>query len=58
MRIGLSDMAIYAYPGEERTVLVEFEQLYESDTFRSRMRKQQYWRRASDGWKIVFEAKS
>ncbi len=58
IRVDLSDVAIYAYPGEEGTVLVEFQQGYESDTFRSRTRKQQYWRRHPDGWKIVFEAKS
>ena len=58
IRIGLSDIAIYAYPGEEQTVLVEFQQAYESDSFRSRRRKQQFWRRGADGWKIVFEAKS
>ena len=58
IRVGLSDVAIYAYPGEEATVLVEFQQAYESDSFRSRTRKQQFWRRGGDGWKIVFEAKS
>ena len=58
VRVGLSDVAIYAYPGEEQTVLVEFQQAYESDTFSSRVRKQQFWRRHADGWKIVFEAKS
>jgi murein L,D-transpeptidase YafK len=58
IRVGLSDVAIYAYPGEEQTVLVEFQQAYESDSFRSRRRKQQYWRRYGDGWKIVFEAAS
>lgn len=58
VRVGLSDVAIYAYPGEEATVLVEFQQAYESDSFRSSRRKQQYWRRDPGGWKIVFEAKS
>ncbi len=58
VRVALSDVAIYAYPGEEQTMLVEFQQAYESDSFRSRRRKQQYWRRHPDGWKIVFEAKS
>ncbi len=59
VRVGLSDVAIYAYPGEEQTVLVEFQQAYESDSFRSRRRKQQFWRRdGGGGWKIVFEAKS
>lgn len=58
IRVGLSDVAIYAYPGEEETVLVEFQQAYESDSFRSRRHKQQYWRRHGDDWKIVFEAKS
>ena len=58
VRVGLSDVAIYAYLGEEETVLVEFVQAYESDSFRSRRRKQQFWRRHAEGWKIVFEAKS
>jgi murein L,D-transpeptidase YafK len=58
VRVSLSDVAIYAYPGEEDTVLVEFLQAYVSDSFRSRVGKQQFWRRHGDGWKIVFEAKS
>lgn len=58
VRVGLSDISIYSYPGEEQTVLVEFQQAYESDSFRSRRGKQQFWRRQAGGWKIVFEAKS
>ena len=58
VRVGLADVAIYAYPGERDTVLIEFQQAYESDTFRSRIGKQQFWRRHGDDWKIVFEAKS
>lgn len=58
VRVSLSDVAIYAYPGEKDTVLVEFLQAYVSDSFRSRVGKQQFWRRHGDDWKIVFEAKS
>ena len=58
VRVDLHDVAIYDYPGEADTVLIEFQQDYESDSFRSRRGKQQYWRRHGDGWKIVFEAKS
>ena len=44
--------------GSQRITYAEFQQAYESDSFRSRKRKQQFWRRQTDGWKIVFEAKS
>ena len=58
IRVDLDDLAIYAYPGEDGLMLVEFEQVYESDSFRSRRRKQQFWSREGDDWKIVLEAKS
>jgi murein L,D-transpeptidase YafK len=58
IRVDLTELAIYAYPGEEALMLVEFAQAYESDTFRSRHHKRQFWGRHGDGWKIVLEAKS
>ncbi len=58
IRIGLSEVGIFGYPGESGLVVVEFLQAYDSDSFRSRLRKQQFWRREAGGWKIVLEAKS
>ncbi len=58
IRVGLSQIAVYGYPGEDGLVLVEFLQRYESDSFRSERRKQQFWRRTGDRWRIVFEAKA
>ena len=55
IRVRLDQVGIYGYPGESDVVVVDFVQHYENDSFRSTGRKHQYWRRESDGWRIVFE---
>ncbi len=55
IRVGVEDLAIYRYPGEEGVVLLDFRQRYESDSFRSVRRKNQYWRREGGTWRILFE---
>ena len=56
IHIGLDEVGIYRYPGEPDLALVDFEQRYESDSFRASRRKQQYWRRDGGRWRIVYEA--
>ncbi len=56
IRIGVDDIGIYAYPGEDGLFLVTFEQQYRSNNFRARRWKHQYWRREADDWRIVHES--
>ncbi len=56
IRIGVEDLGIYAYPGEPGLFLVTFEQRYQSNNFRARKWKHQYWRREAGDWRIVHES--
>lgn len=56
VEIRISELSLFAYPGESGLVLAQFMQNYVSDNFASSSRKDQYWRRQDDGhWKIVRE---
>ena len=56
IRVSLSSVMIYNYPGEEKLVLAQFSQRYESDSYSASAVKHQYWKREPGGWKIVLEA--
>ncbi|WP_295687514.1 L,D-transpeptidase family protein [uncultured Nevskia sp.] len=54
--ITLSDLSLFAYPGENGLVLAQFVQNQAGDDLASGARRDQYWRRQDDGaWKIVRE---
>ena len=54
--VQLADLALFRYPGEENLYLAQFTQNYASDNYRSTTRKQQFWRKRTDGgWEIVKE---
>jgi len=54
--VELSDISLFAYPGEQDLVVAEFTQNYQSDKFNSETQKRQYWRRnANNEWKILYE---
>lgn len=56
VEIRISELSLFAYPGESGLVVAQFMQNYISDNFASSSRKDQYWRRQSDGrWRIVRE---
>lgn len=56
IELSLQELELYRYPGESGLYLARFVQDYRSDNFRSRSRKEQYWRRSPDGrWEIVRE---
>lgn len=56
IKIGLSDLGIYAYPGLENTLWVEFYQSYNSNNYRSKGWKRQLWQQEADGeWRIIYE---
>lgn len=56
VEIRVSDLSLFAYPGEPGLVVAQFLQNYVSDNFASSSRKDQYWRRQPNGeWKIIRE---
>lgn len=56
VEIGITDLSMFAYPGEAGLVVAQFVQHDVSDNAVSSVRKDQYWRRQSDGrWQIVRE---
>lgn len=56
IEVGLDNISIFRYPGEERLVQVNYRQHYASNNFNARTDKVQYWRKEDDGvWRIVYE---
>ena len=61
LRVGISNLSIFAYPGEHNILVVTFEQDYRSDNFNDHNKKRQYWRlekdhrSQKDAWRIVYE---
>ena len=56
IQIGISEKSILLYPGKVPMLVVTFEQDYDSDDYRRKYMKRQYWRKESDGqWRIVYE---
>ena len=57
IRIGVSNLSIFAYPGDEEMVVMSFDQEYISNNYRSVSTKKQYWKKQSDGdWQIIYES--
>ncbi len=57
IKVGISNLSLFRYPGDANLVLAEFTQDYSSNNYHQVARKQQYWRRGADGhWRIVLEA--
>ena len=56
IKVDLSETSMFIYPGEPDLLVVTFDQDYQSDSFRKKFTKRQYWRRNEDGqWKIIYE---
>lgn len=56
IKIRLSDLGIYAYPGQDDMAMAEFYQNYASNRFHSKGWKRQLWRKEDDGeWRIIYE---
>ena len=56
IKINLTDTSVFLYPGEKDLLVVTFMQDYESNNYRKRFIKRQYWRQESNGeWKIIYE---
>jgi murein L,D-transpeptidase YafK len=56
IEVEISDLNIFAYPGEVDLIVTEYFQNYRSSNFDAQGKKQIFWQRQTDGsWKIVFE---
>ncbi len=56
IKIRLSDLGIYAYPGQDQLAMAEFYQNYSSNRFHSKGWKRQLWKHEADGeWRIIYE---
>ncbi|HEX4779493.1 MAG TPA: L,D-transpeptidase family protein [Usitatibacter sp.] len=56
IKVGVNDMSLFEYPGEENLVMVSFEQDYRSNNLSKRTFKRQFWAREDGHWRIVHEA--
>jgi len=57
IKVDISDLDLFRYPGDSDLVLAEFTQDYSSNNYHQVTRKQQYWHCDSNGrWRIVLEA--
>lgn len=57
VRVGVSRVDLFAYPGEERQVLAVFDQDYRSNNYKTRYRKQQMWREDDGELKLIYEGR-
>jgi len=55
VRVGLSNVSIFRYPGRDNLLVVTFDQDYRSNNLQNVMRKRQYWIQEDGAWKIVYE---
>ncbi len=56
IKVAMSDLGLYAYPGQDNMVMAEFYQHYRSNNFKSIGWKRQLWKREDDGrWRIIYE---
>jgi len=53
--IDLNNLSIYAYPGDQKMMVVSFDQEYRSDNHHSVTQKRQYWRQKDGQWQIIYE---
>lgn len=55
LRLRLSDISIFQYPGKENLMVVTFTQDYHSSNLSNVMRKRQYWQMENGQWRIMYE---
>ena len=56
IRVKLSDINIFSYPGVDNMLEVTFEQQYQSNNYNNSNHKRQYWKKENSGrWKIIYE---
>lgn len=55
MKIKLSNVSLFAYPGDDKMIVATFEQDYSSNNLKNQMRKRQYWKQEDGVWRILYE---
>jgi murein L,D-transpeptidase YafK len=55
IKIKLSNVSIFNYPGNENLMVITFDQDYSSNNLSNKMKKRQYWKFDNKEWKIVYE---
>lgn len=55
VKVKLSNISIFSYPGNENLMVITFDQDYSSNNLKNQMKKRQYWKFDSNEWKIVYE---
>lgn len=55
LKIKLSNVSLFAYPGNDNMVVATFEQDYNSNNLKNQMRKRQYWKLENGEWRILYE---
>lgn len=55
IKVALSRVSIFEYPGQKNMYMVSFEQDYRSNNLDNVMHKRQYWVNQNGNWKIVAE---
>ena len=56
IKVGVSEVSLFEYPGSRDLMMVSFEQDYRSNNLSNRTSKRQYWSREGGQWRIVHEA--
>ena len=55
IKLNLSNVSMFTYPGQPNMAVVDFEQDYSSSNLSNRMKKRQYWIKQDNHWKIIYE---
>ena len=57
IKVRISNIGIFLYPGRDDLVVVNFDQEYSSSNLSNKMKKRQYWMREQKNgpWKIIYE---
>jgi len=56
IKVGVSDLSVFAYPDQRDLMMVTFYQDYRTDYVSRRTLKRQFWAREGGRWRIVHEA--
>lgn len=55
LRVKVSDVSLFQYPGKENLMVVTFTQDYQSSNLNNVMKKRQYWQLENGQWRIMYE---
>ncbi|HXZ95609.1 MAG TPA: L,D-transpeptidase family protein [Burkholderiales bacterium] len=55
IKVDISSVSMFLYPGYGNLAVVSFDQDYSSSNLSTRMKKRQYWINENNHWKIIYE---